>query len=195
MTGFYEFFGMPDKINITCPSCRGRAIFRFAHILRLDRKADVSLFEKDYFEFRYFNERHAKKWPGILFFPKQLSGRNWQKKLPEKYQKQRTIPHMAKNACTDGTSLGLVSCHKCFSESKHTLDWPNDAYYAIEHKGNLLWAYDKEMMIEIKDYIQTTVRGNLFAIESIIIRHLPTVFKLVRNRDAIVKKINKLIAL
>lgn len=49
------------------------------------------------------------------------------------------------------------------------------------------------MMQQIRDYIQAKDRDAVFASEPIVIRHLPTVFKLAKNREGLVKKINKLI--
>ena len=37
-------------------------------------------------------------------------------------------------------AVGVVSCTKCVSRYSHTLRWPSDAFYYIQHRGKVLWA-------------------------------------------------------
>lgn len=191
MTGFYEFFSLPNGVEVTCPHCAGCATFTFAHVFRLEKK-DVHLFEGRQFEIKQFNQRFAHKWTGVLFFPPLLDA-SWREKLPEKYQGTSTWEHRANSAFTDGTDLGLICCYQCMAKQKHRLEWPNDAFYSLEFKGHSLWAFNKQMMLQIRDYIQAKDRDAVFESEPIVIRHLPTIFKLAKNREILVKKINKLI--
>lgn len=55
------------------------------------------------------------------------------------------------------------------------------------------FGHNKQMMLQIRDYIQAKDRNAVFESEPIVIRHLPTIFKLAKNREILVKKINKLI--
>lgn len=192
MTGFYEFFSLPDRVEVVCPLCDGCATFTYAHVLQIEKK-DAHLFENEQFEIKLFNQRFVHKWPGVLFFPPLFGAVSWREKLPEKYQGASTWEHRANSAFTDGTDLGLICCHQCMAKQKHQLEWPQDAFYSIEFKGHLLWAFNKVMMQQIRDYIQAKDRDAVFASEPIVIRHLPTVFKLAKNREGLVKKINKLI--
>lgn len=145
MTGFYEFFSLPNGVEVTCPHCAGCATFTFAHVFRLEKK-DVHLFEGRQFEIKQFNQRFAH-----------------------------------------------ICCYQCMAKQKHRLEWPNDAFYSLEFKGHSLWAFNKQMMLQIRDYIQAKDRNAVFESEPIVIRHLPTIFKLAKNREILVKKINKLI--
>ncbi|QGS50007.1 hypothetical protein [Shewanella putrefaciens] len=192
MTGFYEFFSLPDRVEVVCPLCDGCATFTYAHVLQIEKK-DAHLFENEQFEIKLFNQRFAHKWPCVLFFPPLFGAVSWREKFPEKYQGASTWEHRANSAFTDGTDLGLICCHQCMAKQKHQLEWPQDAFYSIEFKGHLLWAFNKMMMQQIRDYIQAKDRDAVFASEPIVIRHLPTVFKLAKNREGLVKKINKLI--
>lgn len=193
MTGFYEFFGKVDDIDVSCPVCRHQAHFTYAHILRLAKKADANVFSDAGFVVQDFNLRQGHKWPGVVIFPAQL-GLHWRRYLPEDYQCAGTILHWADTACTDGTDLGWIVCPHCQLSGKHLLDWPNDAFFIISLKGQSLWAYRRSMFEIIRDYLAAPHRDTRLEHEHVILRHLPTIFKLAKNRRTVIRKMNQCLA-
>lgn len=43
MTGFYEFFSLPDRVEVVCPLCDGCATFTYAHVLQIEKKMPIYL--------------------------------------------------------------------------------------------------------------------------------------------------------
>lgn len=192
MTGFYEFFSLPDRVEVVCPLCDGCATFTYAHVLQIEKKMPIYL-KTSSLRSNCLTKDLPINGPACCFFLPYSVQCLGEKNFQKKYQGASTWEHRANSAFTDGTDLGLICCHQCMAKQKHQLEWPQDAFYSIEFKGHLLWAFNKMMMQQIRDYIQAKDRDAVFASEPIVIRHLPTVFKLAKNREGLVKKINKLI--
>lgn len=192
MTGFYESFGVVDRLSVKCPECGKEATFNYAQVIRLEKKADASLFDQQWFVAKTFKTEYSK-WPGMLFFPRPNAVCSWQEKCPEKYRHASSWPHMANASGTDGVDLGYLYCPQCHFAAKHVLNWPADAYYTIQYRDHVLWAFNRDMMVEIRNYIHAPTRSDLYPVEPVIIRHLPTFFKRAKNRDTLVKKLDKLL--
>jgi len=83
---------------------------------------------------------------------------------------------------------GLVQCSNCHSNTKHRLDWPNDAYWQWEIRGEILWAWDKVHTESILDYVKETNRPSRFAYS---LRYIPSHFLSAKVRDLVVQKIER----
>ena len=112
----------------------------------------------------------------------------------------KALPVTVKKA--DGTVSpnnqdGQVRCTACHHVAAHTLDWPGQAWFRIEYKGQILWAKDAEMMAEIRRFIAAGVDRNAIGKASVWWRYLlriPSHFLGAQARTAVLRKIDKLLA-
>jgi hypothetical protein len=88
----------------------------------------------------------------------------------------------------DGAA-GVVSCTKCVSRHSHTLRWPSDAFYFIQHRSKVLWAWNREYLVMVRDFIESSTRDT--AGSYYLRRKIPKFFLLAKNRAAVVSKINR----
>lgn len=102
----------------------------------------------------------------------------------------------------DGTILtdnrdGQVGCTACGHAASHTLDWPGQAWFQVEYRGQVLWAKDRAMMTEIRRFIAAGADRNAIGKTSEWWRYLlriPSIFLSARARDPILRKIDKRLA-
>ncbi len=93
-----------------------------------------------------------------------------------------------------GVFEGDVSCINCGFAGRVTIHWHRDAYWKCDVKGETLWAWSLDHTKVLLDYIHSSKRdekahpGYLKALW-----HLPTHFKLAKNREAAVRALGKLI--
>ena len=74
------------------------------------------------------------------------------------------------------------------------IHWHHDAYWKCEVKGEVLWAWSLEHATVLLDYIQSKERDEKAYTEYLAaLWHLPTHFKLAKNREAAVKSLSRLI--
>ncbi len=88
---------------------------------------------------------------------------------------------------------GKISCLQCGYVNKTRIEWPVDAFYRGEVKGKLLWAWNKEHLIAIRDFIESADRNYRGVKYSSALYHLPEHFKISKNKDACLKTLNKMI--
>jgi hypothetical protein len=88
---------------------------------------------------------------------------------------------------------GYLSCLSCGLTKHHEINWPIDAYFKIEVKGNVLWAWDREHVVAIRNYIESKDRVRKPSKYLASLYHIPAVFKLAKNREACVKSLNDLL--
>ena len=50
MTGLYEYWSLPHKLNIKCPSCQSKANFEFARFAKKQNKKDIDYFQQHRFD-------------------------------------------------------------------------------------------------------------------------------------------------
>lgn len=71
MTGLYEYWSLPHKLSIKCPSCQHKANFEFARFAKIQLKKDIDYFQQ-HPDFEYqrfadpaqqfnFSERNLKR--------------------------------------------------------------------------------------------------------------------------------------
>lgn len=83
---------------------------------------------------------------------------------------------------------GLTQCGNCHHQSKHQLNWPQDAYWQWEIRGDTLWAWDRDHAESILAYVQETRRP---ARTSLLLRYIPSHFLSAKVRDLVVQKITR----
>ncbi len=195
MTGTYDWNPMPHKVDIRCPSCHEHALFEFAEVVRISLKKDVLFFEQnDLFEYAQFKDSSGHKWHGAVYYPNLHGGSTKAiRELPEGY-KPKDWNHSKYLMRNHNTDLGAVSCSHCQTRKPYILQWPNDAFYSISIKGEILWAFNRESAVDLRDYIASGERKTEKYKWASFLLHVPTAFKKQNTRDNVVKKINKVLA-
>ena len=93
----------------------------------------------------------------------------------------------------NGPIHGSTTCLNCGFSGEVDINWPEDAFYKIEFKNEILWAWDEPCLIVLINYIKSKDRKpkehNGY---SQFLFHLPKVFQDAKNRNAIVAKLEKL---
>jgi hypothetical protein len=194
MTGTYDWNPMPHKVEIKCPACSGYCVFEFAEVVKIELKKDVPFFEKsDIFEYSMFTDSCGHKWHGAIYFANLHGGSiNSITSLPEGYSPENWS-HSKYLTRNHGLDLGAFSCSHCQTRKPYILQWPIDAYYSFSYKGEVLWAFNRESAVDLRDYIGSKERiTEKFKWASFLL-HVPTVFKKQNARDNIVKQINKVL--
>lgn len=195
MTGTYEWNPMPHVLDISCPSCGGRASFEFAEVVRIKRRVDLDFFkESPFFEYRFFEEAWAgTSWHGALFFPG-LESRTADAAapLPEGYSAS-DWEHGRYLYRSHGLDLGVAACSSCGTREKHRLDWPKDAYYQVQHRGSLLWAFHRESAAELRDFVSSDERSREGYKWQSFLLHIPHEFLTRKARQHVVKCLDRLL--
>ncbi|MDH5433005.1 MAG: hypothetical protein OEY19_03605 [Gammaproteobacteria bacterium] len=194
MTGTYDWNPMPHKVDILCPQCNELAVFEFAELVRIKLKKDIPFFQdSDLFEYHTFSDSCGHKWHAAIYFAGlHGSSVNAISDLPENYKPDHWA-HSKYLTRSNETYLGSYACPACKTNNKHTLQWPEDAYYSIEHKGKVLWAFNRESATDLYDFLNGSTRKvDNFKWQHFLL-HIPTVFKTAKARDSVVKKLAKLL--
>ena len=113
--------------------------------------------------------------------------------LPEDY-KPSDWHHSVSQGSPRRVDLGTLVCPACGKRRKHTLDWPQDAYYQIEHRGEVLWAFDRECASELLEYVKSSDRKREGYRYKLFLMKVPGVFLGQKVRGAISKKLQGLLS-
>ncbi|MEA5260237.1 hypothetical protein VB264_20735 [Arcicella aquatica] len=66
-------------------------------------------------------------------------------------------------------------------------------WFQCEIRGNLFWAYNREHLLEIKNYVASKLRERQNMTHTTMVERLPNFIKDAKNRDTILKAIDKLL--
>lgn len=89
---------------------------------------------------------------------------------------------------------GELHCPACARRSPHVLVWPDQAYYQVEHRGQVLWALDRPMMQTFRSVIAAGAdRARQGQAHRVHVARLPSVFLSARARPAMLRKIDRLL--
>ena len=148
MTGLYEYWSLPDKLSIKCPSCQHKANFEFARFAKIQLKKDIDYFQQHPdFEYQRFQDSCGGYWNAAFYYPNLSVDLQQIRDLPETYDVQKwSAPYSSMNK-------GGVVCESCDCRQKHELNWPNDAYYVAMYRQQVLWAFHREAAIDLYDYL------------------------------------------
>ncbi|OGT44606.1 MAG: hypothetical protein A3E82_04715 [Gammaproteobacteria bacterium RIFCSPHIGHO2_12_FULL_38_11] len=170
----------PIILAIICPTCAKQAIF-ISGISKKICKKDIPLFEKHPSFGLCFSvpttvgvDYYAVYFPGL-----HEPDASYLSAAPDD---QPTSRWTGNESIDNGTAI----CDHCLLRKKHFLRWPTDAFFQwkIRH-GKVLWAWNREHAVELRDYILSKNRTRTPTSFS-----LPADFKKKSVRDLICKKIN-----
>ena len=210
---FYDNSYWPTTVSIVCPKCAHEALFSFVHLIRIENDLElIEFFKKSrYFDYFSFKDEVGYSGYGVKYF-EQLFGplESHVDSLPPKLIQQIKnnksewfIPFKGVNAfciplerynqrvtMVADKNEGSWRCYSCYRCSKHVLNWPIDAYYSVEYKGQILWAFNKESAQEVLAYLQQK-KCNKDDKYYNLIKRIPAIFTSSKARDSVIKKLIK----
>lgn len=168
----------------------------FAEIVKIAQKKDLVFFEhSDVFEYAVFTDNCGQNWHGAIYFAILHGGTTDAiTLLPEGYSPEHWA-HSKYLVRNHGYDLGAFACSQCHTRQPYVLQWPKDAYFSIDFKGEVLWAFDRESAIDLRDYIASNERKTENFGWAKFLLHVPTVFKKKNARTSVVKQLNKVLGL
>ncbi len=196
MTAVYEWKPMPHCLDIRCPECSRLATFEFAEMVKIQLKKDVPFFQNhSLFDYAFFRDSCGNGWHAAIFFAGlRISHTSALTDLPEGYEPSAwdhsRYLHQSRG---NGNDLGTVVCRNCSLRRKHTLSWPNDAYFQIDSRGKVLWAYHRESAIDLRNYLESVDRKQSGYKWELFLRHVPGDFLVAGLREQQVKLLDRLL--
>lgn len=194
MTGAYEWNPMPHVLDVICPRCQGPAVFEFAEVVRVRQRGDIPFFaQSSLFVLREFDGGVQGKWRGAVYYallhgpPETTIG-----DLPAGYSPS-DWRHSKYLYRSDGTDDGAVACNACGLRARHCLDWPNDARFKIEYRGQVLWAFHRESAQDLRRYLASDDRDREGYRWASFLLHVPSVFLSAKAREGIVKRLDRVL--
>ena len=195
MTYPYEWNPIPHELDIRCPDCSGHAKFEFAETRQI-AKADAEYFQADkLFEYSVSAgtfSQPGKKYTATYYHGLHRSNLESIQGLPDKYSSSEWEHSRYWLHTTD---KGTSTCMECQKRRKSVLNWPEDAWYQVEVRGKVLWAFDRPSLIALRNYIAATERNKVRRESyTAFLLNVPTHFLTAKVRDETVKKLNQLLA-
>jgi len=194
MTRIYEWNPMPHIVEIRCPECGGHAEFEFAEVVHIRLKKDVDFFKKSkLFEYRFLRDRAGTGWHAAFYFPR-VHGRSTDilDDLPAGYS-PADWNHSRYLYRSHGSDWGTVDCFERDLRRRHVLSWPDEAFYQIVFRRDVLWAFHRESAVEIRDFIAFVDRDHAAFKWGTLLIHLPKELLAAKARDGIVKRLDRLL--
>jgi len=110
------------------------------------------------------------------------------------------VCHLAKGV----REYGGNTMFQLFDSKKHNLKWPEEAYFQINYKGQVLWAFDRKYALKLLSYIESKERKkrivgysgkpwNTIISQDWFLRHIPEHFQTAKARPEIVKKLKSIL--
>jgi hypothetical protein len=195
---YYGYGLQPDTFSIRCPRCGKEA--RFSLPFKFFRLPDGRKLED--LEEPSGHIRHSYT-PG---FQPGTDGEaladyeNIVRIAPNSYVEVRfpdLFPWKGKATYPIRNTNGVCSCLNCGYRSRHELKWPNDAYYRVEYRSKVLWGWTRADMLTLKRFIESGNRDEVikkaYPGANVLLWRLPAVFLLAKNREDLLKRIEKLL--
>lgn len=89
---------------------------------------------------------------------------------------------------------GALQCNACGARRSHHVAWPRDAYYQIEHRGHVLWAWHRDHAEVLASYLAAPARVVLSeTVYGDWLKRTPTVFMKGRNHAEVARKLTRLL--
>lgn len=190
MTLPYQDNPITHVVAIACPGCGKEAFFEFAEYVKIQLRKDIAYFQNSkFFEHRkvnnsdgqgvnlavYFHKLHGHGFPAIDDLPAGYTMSDW-----------AHYDHLYRSF---KYNAGTVFCIPCGLRRKHELFWPNEAYFQIDYKGHVLWAFDRRCAAELLDFIQSKGRDRSKYNHSTFLLKLPPHFLARNARDTVAKRL------
>jgi hypothetical protein len=166
--------GRASSIDVRCPSCGARALFEepFEFV-------PAGRFEAE-------ERRPWHRWGGWVVIERFPSEASWSPPASS-HQYLR----WGGDETGEGYPLltnGVVHCPRCHVNGKRRLDWPADAYWRWEVRGETLWAWDEAHARAILAYVSQAIRPSRRAPS---LRYVPSHFLSAKVRDLVVKLVTE----
>lgn len=195
MTLPYEWNPMPHTLDVRCPSCGKPVCFEFAQVVQIREKKDIPFFqESNQFDYLLCKDSCGHHWHAAIYYAG-LHGRTVDaiRELPEGY-KRSDWAHSEYLYRRSGSDSGSISCLSCGVHRRHDLQWSHDAFFQIEFKGELLWAFNLESAIELRNYIASSSRDRTQYKWQSFLMKVPKKFLLQNARNTVSRRLGKIIA-
>jgi hypothetical protein len=160
---------MPSLVAISCPRCCREARFEQPFEFYREDASDLP---------------HLIKWNNWLVRERFPSVFQW---TDDDNPFKSLFWGTPKRQLSEYPIWGVVSCPQCTLQRKHRLRWPTDAYYAVPVKNEVLWAWDRETLILVRDHVTSLIRAKRC---HPLLKYLPRHFLVGKHRAAVVKAIN-----
>lgn len=186
---------MPHVVSVRCPKCDLEAKFEFAEMKKIELKRDIPFFQNsDLFEYCFFESTGSGRWHAAFYFHGLRSNSTAEiKGLPDGYRPE-DWHHTHYLTRSHDYDIGTIRCSACFLRRIHVLNWPEESYFQVEYKQQVLWAFDRETVVTLIEYIGSQDRQSSQYKWSSFLRHIPSHFLKANARNLIVKKLGKLLA-
>lgn len=187
----YDYRVMTHRVSVPCPACLKEAFFEFAEAVKIRERKDIPYFKTSKF-FDYAREKN--QYGGHLNYAYYYHGLHLQhgfpalSDLPSGYKMEDWAhpPYLLRSFIHN---LGTLFCLHCGMRRKHGLDWPEEAYFQISYKEQVLWAYDRRCAGELMAYIQSTDRKRgSYKFKPFLLK-VPAHFLTQKARAAVVKRL------
>ena len=185
---------MPHTLDVRCPLCGELAFFEFAEIVRIREKKDILFFqENDQFDYLLCKDSCGHSWHAAVYYAG-LHGRTVDtiRELPEGYDRLDWA-HSKFLYRGSGLDSGSITCPSCCLHRRYELQWLHNAFFQIEFKRDLLWAFNLETAIELRDYIMSSNRDRSDYKWRSFLMKIPKKFLLQGARDTVSKRLKKII--
>lgn len=195
MTYPYEWNPMPHFVDVRCPDCGGHATFEFAEAIVIRRRQDIPYFKNsELFDYHlipgnytrpgnrhvaiYYHGLHRRSLDSVTDLPEGYSPADWNH---SRYWYR-------------SYDVGTLTCDNCHRRQKHELDWPRDAFFQTAVRGKVLWAFNRDSLIALRDYVAASHRHTVRKPKwTGFLMKVPSHFLSAKVRDEVFKKLNRLI--
>lgn len=186
---------MPHSISLTCPKCQKEACFNFARAVKIEEKKDIDAFKNNK-HLQYILSTgpygHGKIHYGVFWPGLSIQSHTAIFKLPDGYDADMWKPSKNLIFSSNVEDYGVIIC-SCGLRRKHSLQWPHDAFYKVDYRSKMLWAFDREIAFELRNYILSTNRNVENHKWQGFLMKVPKLFLSANARKPIVGKLNKLL--
>lgn len=195
MTEPYERNPMAAVLDVVCPSCGAQARFQFALSAVIHGTAARDWFASQKgFEIHKVGDGAGQVQVQALYYPGLHGDRLTQiADWPDGHSAQAFNAPQGPYR-TRGPNIGVVVCGTCDARRKHQLRWPGDAFFTVDHLGHTLWAFNRDHLQSMRDYLASEDRDRSKHAYPLALMKIPGVFLTAKARDALVKKLDKLLA-
>ena len=188
-------------LDVNCPDCGKPSSFTFAPYVRVETNTDKTYFEnsKDFKLVEWRSSGRSFRFLRFaLYYPCVSNDLRNIKDLPDSYTANSwrpvryTYQGLKKAAFNSVENEGVLSCAACPIVRRYILNWPDDAYFQISYKGEILWAYNRDFALSLLDYLSSDLRGNTRS--NPFLNSVPTVFQTAKARSVVVRDLKTKLA-
>jgi len=161
---FYLVVMFREKdIAIKCPHCGKEAVFRSAFVFLLkEQKEELERTHKYTGEFLEYENGYIHN------------------KYPERFEYPRDKYN------------GMAICCECSYNKEHILDWSKDFYYEFSVDETRVWAYNRDQMVALYDYVASKHRDmNKYGHHYDFLYNIPRFMYTKKKREKVLKEMKR----